>query len=374
MKTIILILTLFPGMGLGFDKLLALRHKEKLHYAMIRWWDRLDETAIPDYPRLLSTWLLSRVQRILKLDLRRTLIAYLLICFAFLSGASLLNWITPEPADPAFVSIPLPRQPPLPQPQNWFESVKLPHVLLILAVLPFDFVTLAATIASLRLLTLGGPGRNMTVLVVNLFATSALAVGCFAAVMFANNMTVNYNMIGVQYERELLKRGEIAVFNYQSARLTNYTGGMQLSTNAIVTYYHVEDSFVDDLKQAPAALAALLLRRPIVLWKSHLSVAIVDGKERAQWTRSESAHIGPALLLFTGTVFYPAVAVIGALIFMLLGKLVLMIFRGVLMYFFDLATEKNPKEFIPGTLIGISLGLLVTLVQGLWKLLLVFGK
>src|SRR2546428_4417623 len=117
MKTIIFILTLFPGMGVGFDKLLALRHKAKLHYAMIRWWDRLDETAIPDYPHLLTTWLLTRIERILKLDPRRTLIAYLLICFAFLSGASLLNVLTPEPADPQFVTITVPMRGPFPQPQ-----------------------------------------------------------------------------------------------------------------------------------------------------------------------------------------------------------------------------------------------------------------
>jgi hypothetical protein len=51
------------------------------------------------------------------------------------------------------------------------------------------------------------------------------------------------------------------------------------------------------------------------------------------------------------------------LAFMLVSRLLLSGVRWFFMYYFDLATEESPKEYLPATLFGVALGVLIALVK-----------
>jgi hypothetical protein len=85
------IATGLAGVGAYVDKLVSIRHKSKLHLAMHRWWNRLDETKIPNYLHLLSFWISSRAEKLFYSNHWRMIVAYSIISWLLLTISILLE-------------------------------------------------------------------------------------------------------------------------------------------------------------------------------------------------------------------------------------------------------------------------------------------
>ena len=135
-KTVAAATALLVFIGGSLDRLIAIRYKGRLHLAMIRWWDRLEKTSIPDYPPLLASWILKKWDIIQK-NPWRTFILYCVGSWAFISLAFVL-----VVNNPIGFEIPMPEQVKNIEPYTWFDSVELPHALVYLSLLPFDCLTI----------------------------------------------------------------------------------------------------------------------------------------------------------------------------------------------------------------------------------------
>ena len=348
------------AIGVAIDKLIPLRHKQKLQLAMIRWWNRLDETPIPDYPKLLASWVVIRVERLSRKPWL-PLIVYSAISILFLSAAGL--HFGKEAADPTFVDLRLPEMAyPLKDP-NIFDRMPLPHVTVLMVVFIFDFANLLLTVKSLKFIRKSNATRSLLILLVNLLTTTALAAVCFASVMHVEDFILNHNFVGEKFERQIRARGEVAIFNYHSGHLPELRG-LKVSTNAVVTRYRLNNSFWGNLRQTPDVFWRLIRGDAIVYWTNSISTAFRDKGLDLEWTHSTAFHLDRPILLLSGTVYYPCLMLVIGLVFMLVAKLVLSVVRFAIMYFCDLASEVvNPKDCAPATLLGTVLALLIWGIQ-----------
>jgi hypothetical protein len=62
-STIIIVMGFFAGIGPIIDRLMLNRHKGRLYDWLLLLWNRLDETNIPNLPRLMAEWSLSIIRR-----------------------------------------------------------------------------------------------------------------------------------------------------------------------------------------------------------------------------------------------------------------------------------------------------------------------
>ena len=65
-KTVAAISGFLALVGVSFDRFLLKRQKGFLYLALLTWWDQLDETSIPDYPWLMTRWILDTGRRLFR--------------------------------------------------------------------------------------------------------------------------------------------------------------------------------------------------------------------------------------------------------------------------------------------------------------------
>lgn len=372
------------GTGASVDKLIPLRHKGKLHHAMVNWWNSLDSTPVPDYLRVLSYWLASKFEMILRRGPLRAIILIaaiswlLLDCQIFLLGRVRAKVPTQGVISLKVAEEVLKRNV---TPDNWIEASSLPHISNNIATLPFDFLVVGLTFGTLRILRTCSSFQACIVISAHIVMICVLGVGCYAVNDFAGNFALNHNTIGLRYARRVLEVHEILLFNFESMHrsngvpavvtqlqgtnsttYTNLPSGFTISSNATVVYYRIGDSLVGDLKRTPDFLWGLTQGRPSALM-TPMTAGFVDGNTIFFWSHLTGYYAPVTSLLCTGTLAIPTLFVTMLLAFMLVARLVLSGVRALLMYYFDLATEKTPKEFMPGTLFGIAIGLLIALLK-----------
>jgi hypothetical protein len=100
-----------------------------------------------------------------------------------------------------------------------------------------------------------------------------------------------------------------------------------------------------------------------------ITAAFRDGDRVVTWSHLEGEYAAVTSLVFTGTLAIPTLVVMLMLAFMLIARLLLSAGRSSLMYYFDLATEKSPKEFMPATLFGIALALFIATIKCIWQII-----
>ena len=62
---IAVISTILPLLGGAADRVLAARHRERLHLALVTFWCHIDDTRVPDLPKLMTNWATSGARHIL---------------------------------------------------------------------------------------------------------------------------------------------------------------------------------------------------------------------------------------------------------------------------------------------------------------------
>lgn len=216
---------------------------------------------------------------------------------------------------------------------------------------------------------------TFTVVIIQIVLVWALAAVCFASVIYAQDFALNHKLIGMRYEREMSEINEINLFNYNVAHkkslnknLTPDTSVLPLSTNANVIYFHRGNSWLADIEQANSVIYGFM-QGDSKLWKFEIFVTIRDGERDEDVSHMDAWSLSPNHVALAGTVFFPALIISLLLVFMYLARFALGGVRGAFMYFFDLATEYDPKQFMPATLVGITCGLFVIAIKCSWQIL-----
>lgn len=381
-KTVFLLAGFLAGIGASIDKLIPLRHKTRLHDKMVRWWIRLDETPMPDYARLLSIWIVSRLDHVMRRHYLRTIIFCFIASFFFISLASFWSALVAAP-DPRMFTGEMTFDPTKIYPSTWFDSVPLPHVLVVLSVVPYDLLLVLSTIIALRIIRSSPPFWILLIVPAQIAISIVCAIFCMATIAHVDSYTINHDLVGAQYERRLREFVEPTIISNIMAnprlagiRILGKNESVMafvetMSTNINTTHYEITSSFIDDLHQSHTNLWALVKgQRP--MWEGKLNVNLQDKQSSLSYTRTFGTPTNKTSFLLVGSVFYPSVTILILLSTMFVAKVVLTLGRTCGMFYFDRATENTPYTFIPGTLLGIVSGIVLALLNLVSELITLF--
>jgi hypothetical protein len=235
---------------------------------MHRWWNRLDETKIPNYLQLLSLWINTRAENLFNKNHIRTVVIYLLIGWFFLTAAYFIQNIAPFPNDKNFVAVTPSNQEQNLKPQGFFDKLELPHALCFIPLFISDSLTIMLTLAMLRKLKRSRKFLNtLAIIILNIAVTTVLAIVCFTSVIYADEFAVNHDLIGMHYGHKEEELAEINAYNYfASHKMLNVWFGpqkidpIQFSTNTTVIYFREGNSWLTDVKQTPLAIFTFFTR------------------------------------------------------------------------------------------------------------------
>lgn len=318
----LLVISICGGTGAILDRWLLDRLKPRLHHWLLERWNQLDETSIPDLPRLMVQWTLTVWQKVFPWRLFPW--QSLGICFV-------LSWVLTSIATLIAGML-----------DGGYSSPRmLPWFTLYLVNFPFDFLTLAITIRLLHLIQRASTLKVLALIVFDvLLALSLAALGLVA----------------------MLQTGD---FELNPARLTEAKANMAsdpelerlLELNEKRRLGEVPSSAIEAyFSSAPAILADAARGKRHILYRPHPT----------DWP---IVQVRWAAILASITTLVPTVAYISFLVFMITAKLALQAIRASTMYYLEHATQKDPerepKEFMPFTLIGISLGFAGTMLKKL---------
>jgi hypothetical protein len=104
-------------------------------------------------------------------------------------------------------------------------------------------------------------------------------------------------------------------------------------------------------------------------WVFHETTYFTPDKGRQfVWKHNSYLTMTISQFLLTGTLVIPAIILIAILMFVLICKFVLFVVRLALMHFFDIVTEKDPKDFAPFTLLASAANLLIFVMNEIVKI------
>ena len=253
-KTVFAIAVFLAGVGASINKLIPLRHKTRLHDWMVRWWIRLDETPIPDHPRLLAKWITVRFEQAFRVHALRTIVLCVVasgLCLTFAVNCRAahkpVGWISTNDLIDNGTII---------QPVTWFDSIPFPHVTVTFTVLLFDLAMILATIRTLSVIRCGTPFKNLMMMTAHILISVVGGIACFATVLYLEDWAVNHDLIGMQYERRLRMAAEpgLIALNINQNRRWITEKNLQTnplviaiqngqSTNIVVTHYRIVSFF-----------------------------------------------------------------------------------------------------------------------------------
>lgn len=360
----IVALLVLLGAGRALDELVAYRHKERLHDLCVRFWVRLSETPVPNLPSLFAAWVLNWTERILN-KRWKTVGVYVIAVTAFLSIAAATIALNNKP-DGNEIFIPFPKQISLRTP-DIFDVAPLPHVLEVVAVIPFDMLMLRLSLTLLNDLRKAKPLRWLFAFATHFFALIVVGVACLTTLTYVDQFLFNSNALGVRYERRVFEAAEIALFNYGSAHGMIASQGIHLSPTATVQSCIAANTFWNDLRQTAVNVYDVARGKPAV-FVQHFVTIFADGNQRMTYEHTITTRTTKSSLLLAGTLLYPILAVMLALAFLAVSKTVLAVGRRCFMYFAEVATEKPPKDFKPFFLLACSADVWLAIIKGLKNL------
>ena len=361
---ILTLIGLLTGAGAA-DHLVAYRHKKKLHDISVRFWIRLYDTPIPDLPKLLAHWVVTRTERILNTKWK-AFIGYLIVCTLFLTFVLTISENGYQPKGGALVLPPTVAQKALKP--DLFDSSPLPHVGILITVVAFDMITLFLTLSFLRAIRNADWSATVLLFVGHASTLFILTVTCLATVTFVSSELFNQNVIGVRYQKQMATLSRVEVFNYYASHLTNFNSGTRLSTNAVVVSCNIQHSFASDLKSNYQSLFDTLKgNHPSIA--VNLKTIFSDNGILTMWTYGYEEYVPASGFLVVGTIALPAILIMVLLGFLVVAKILLSIVKTFSLYFIDLATEKPPEAFKPFFLMACSADVLLLLVKGLKEII-----
>jgi hypothetical protein len=347
-----IVLFAFAALGGVIDSLLLIRHRSALHTSMVRWWTMIHDTSIPALPALAARRVLTLGKFIFpwKLLSWQAAVACIIISWSLTSAAFLLGDIIDG------------------QPWHRLPS-QLPLAPVYFANFPYDLLTILVTVRVLQLLrTSPNVGISFGIIALNILMAAFLAAFCFGSIYWANDFAIKYHLPAAAQTKH--KEDDNRRQQIEAALGPEYTTVEDKTTP-------VAHGFWEMVGDAPRRIWEQLRYGNSSLENFAIVTArrVADGKTGKREIKLLSLPVTSAwgAVLVALSTFLPVVGYMLILLFLLVAKSVLTAVRAVVLHTLEALTEhdpiREPKDFMPFTILGTALGTIVSTVRTIVTLL-----
>jgi hypothetical protein len=338
------ILASFSGAGALIDRVMSRRHKTTLHFKLLSLWDRIDDTRVGDLPGAVASVLLVKCEEIFGASL---------ISLRFAISSIVLSWFitTTESVASGYIWGHAPYR-------AWHD------------LLPFwpwytndyilNSVAIILLIVSLRWLRRARAWRALTIVTLTIATGFALTVANFEAGYWTNDFVSKHTLPAA----DLLNMESVDYScHVNDALLTQLAQrwGVRKETVSIDAGATALMSFAD----ISAAYLSLFTRGEVAYHRVLVSAPLKQGRVRTVL----SFQIRASRLLVNAKALFLVALLLLAVGGAMIGKLLLSLARFTSLQVLEAATDadpmRDPKSFMPGTLLGAVLGVLGSVVTAL---------
>lgn len=355
--TIFAIAAFFSAAGVAFDKFLLNKQKNKLHTLMVAWWDRLDNTQIPDLHKLMASFTISGFQKVFGFQLFsfRSIALAVLFSFFLTSGAAIVGQII----DGSMKEL-----------SYYFENklVPLMHFYTYVVNFLFDALTIMITLKVLSIIRSKGRLISTALILLDVILALILSIGCLTLSSAIGRFSLEHKLVWtsqIATEQETL---EAVVKKYTEENNAAFR------YEEVVTIFPIKYSNLERMKIATHSIIDFLISGSnSYSYNTTIRVELNQESLRKKITIPYTfKHFLLYHILFSLTTFIPIFLYLSIFVIIVIAKPVLAICKVITMYVLEVATESNPsinhKDFIPGTMFGILIGLVTALGKAIIEL------
>lgn len=341
-----LIATFLAVLGKAFDSFMLNKKKTALYNLMISWWDQLDDTKIPNFPKLMSKWIISLKNKFFKRSLFywKNLILMFILSFILTTIFDLVTMQLGLSAEVSSQGVLIPLFP---------GSLYFVNFL-------FDIPTFYITYKLINKIYSSSYIKSMFLIFLDLIIATLLAVFCSISLLYMNTVSVNYLKIESYPYTNQLKEYISEEYKSKLSEL-GYTEENSLKLKLY------NDPFLNDLLFHPNKTFKSIIENKIYRYHRNIELSWIFENQFKSFTIGVTQTQPLNLFIMSMTSLLPSAIYLFILFLMLLSKLMIDISKKVTMYFIEIATQVNPtteiKDFKPGSLFGILLSLLTIMFQ-----------
>lgn len=341
-KIIIAFSGFVSALGIAFDRILLKRHKSQMHIMLVRWWVLLEDIRLPNLHSLMANYTVRVLKRIflVKFGIWKAIIVSMTISFVLTTLAVLFGLhFEANSIDHG----------------SWFV---LPHFSVYVLNYFFDALTIIITFKLLKIISRIKIHTAILVAGVDIAIAFSLMTFCFAVMPWIEGISFNARLLGtepvVSWEKQRAR-------TLLEKKLAN-EGFSNMANISIQKQPNLPEEFgrcFDAIKS--------ILKNGIYESSNQILVTVSEGHKEARFLITRSWTSGWFHLFVASTTFIPTMLYILILLILGVGKAILAAVQAAIMYFLEAATEgdpkTDPKEFMPGTLLGITLAVISAFVK-----------
>lgn len=328
------------------------RHKIRLQYRLVSLWYTVDKATIPDLPALAARNLRAIIFRLFR---GRRLWVTVLRSFI---GSWLLTVIV-------FVPLYVYENP------KSFPFVFLPDPLLFVVNYVFDAATVLVTLWALKVVITKSAIKGILAILVDLSLAGFFTFFCYIGFMTTTVLTQRYPdwlLPGLEYQTETTLRVLESMGLKERLRQDGFTD------NAQKFAYEVFDVPAYFREGVPAIY--YLLRGENYRVAKTLVIEVKEEEREATYQMTGTFLTLLSYPATTLTTFLPSAVFLLSLLLLIVARLILVATQAVVKYILELVTEadpeRDPKQFMPGTLLGVFLGTVSTTLKAAYEIFHVF--
>ena len=339
-STIGVIFGLFVGAGALFDKLLLKHQKILIHNALYRWWFRLENTKIRNLYKLMAEYALEIAGMIFRWPLWswQSFILLVILSWILTSIASLIgyHW-TPQ--------------------MHRISPIPLPIYTVYILNFPFDLLTCYATFHVLKIIRKANIVISILAIMIDILIAGILVCFCYGVIWWGSDLAFNNQSIGSEFSNSYFKQH----FINNNKKVLTKDGFTEKATvniyykNSLLSYIKDGFSFYYKRLLGKYCESSYIIEYELIEGKKTKIYQAITIDSNDDWFRM----ITP-LTTFVPTFFYMFI-----LLFLLVGKFIIESAMHLLSVMTEPNPEKDPKEFIPGTLLGLLCGVIASLSKAI---------
>lgn len=334
------LLTVFAASGYLADSfVLNRRDKDAIHSSLIGLWNRLDDIRVRDYHRRLASATLRALRVKTTQDVILAVASTVLLSWSFTTFAyEIAGW-------------------PPNRVEQWHDH--FPFIDIYAVKLVFDVLTIVVALTALRQL------RRRGFLAALGITTLAIGISCLLAVASVTSMLVFNDLLDRRLQRALEPLGFAARSNcFKSVQSVNWPRNLWIAPGTAVQVERRPVSFRMLFTETALAYWSVVSRQEI-----HFEgpVMHVDAQGNP-WSIKGPIVVPKFEMLYGVTSLVPVGALLVALLFLALVKVMSLVAKMVAMRFLERFTEIDPgraRSFLPGTRFGVLFGLLAVIVKAI---------
>lgn len=316
--------------GAWFDKVLVDRQRHRLYARLERWWIKLADTPVPRFAEASAMkvrGLLRPILRLRRRDRFRSVAIVVVVSWVMTTVA----WYVGTLRDP-----------------NAIFSLRLPWWPIYAANLPFDVATIAVTYVILNYVRHGRPLRSVAALAADALAATVFAFGSLYLITSFTFLSLALGLPFAPYAASFVEDPVKEAFpDAASVEILEIRPAIQPLAWGRVAFH-----------AGVAALGADRIRTADDGQLLHVEVDVDGVVTNVDLSAGWAMDFGTVTM--AATTLVPTVLFILTLFVLLAAKFTLIIARTIALQLLEAATHpdmrEHPERFIPGTLVGGTLG------------------